>query len=65
MAYLRLWALAVLPACVMTAQQASFSNTGGTVTLGTDLVLAGSVLGSPAGTVSLSCPVTALPPGTY
>ena len=61
-ARLRALAVSILLASAMPAQQANFTNTGGTVTLGTDFVLAGSVLASPPGTVSLSCPVTALPP---
>lgn len=62
---LRVFGISVLLASAMAAQQASFTNTGGTVTLGTDLTLTGATLASPAGTVSLSCPATALPPGTY
>src|SRR5260370_14790447 len=52
-------------ASAVMAQQASYTNTGGTVTLGTDLAIANSTVANPAGTASLSCPVTALPPGTY
>jgi streptogramin lyase len=54
-----------LLASALSAQQAAFTNSGGTITLGTDLVMTGSTVASPAGSYSLGCPVTALPPGTY
>ena len=62
---LRVLACALLLAAALLGQQAAFTDTGGTVTLGADLVLAAVTVASPAGTLSLSCPVTALPPGTY
>jgi len=55
----------ILASCAAPAQQWSFTNTGGTVTLGTDLAVAGATVASPSGTFGLSCPVIALPPGTY
>ncbi|MGA3042287.1 MAG: choice-of-anchor D domain-containing protein [Bryobacteraceae bacterium] len=55
----------ILAAAAAAAQQWSLTDTGGTVTLGTDLTLAGATVASPAGTFSMSCPATALPPGTY
>src|SRR5450631_1193042 len=55
----------LLPAFAAPAQQWSFTDTGGTVTLGGDLVMAGTSVASPSGVLSLSCPATALPPGTY
>lgn len=64
-ASLRVLAFSFLLAAGMAAQQSSFTDTGGTVTLGTDLVITGTALASPSGTLTLSCPVTALPPGTY
>ena len=62
---LRVLAFMILAAAAASAQQWSFTDTGGAVTLGTDLVIAGTGVASPAGTLSLSCPATALPPGTY
>jgi len=55
----------ILAAAAAPAQQWSFTDTGGTVTLGADLTIAGATTASPAGTFSMSCPVTSLPPGTY
>ena len=62
---LRALAFMILASCAASAQQFSFTDAGGTVTLGTDLVVAGATVASPSGTATLSCPVTALPPGTY
>ena len=64
-ANLRVLASSILLASALAAQQAAFTNSGGTISLGTDLVLTGSTVASPAGTYALDCPVTALPPGTY
>ncbi len=58
-------ASSMLLAPLLVAQQNVFTNAGGSITLGTDLTMAGSTVSSPAGTFGLSCPVTALPPGTY
>ena len=55
----------LLPVFAAPAQQWSFTDTGGTVTMGSDLVMAGTSVASPSGVLSLSCPATALPPGTY
>ena len=55
----------ILAAAGASAQQWTFTDTGGTVTLGADLTMAGASTASPAGTFSMSCPVTAVPPGTY
>jgi len=57
----------ILASCAASAQQSSFTDAGGTVTLGTDLVLvmSGVSVPSPAGSLSFSCPVTAYPPGQY
>jgi hypothetical protein len=38
-----------LLASALCAQQAAFTNSGGTITLGTDLVMTGSTVASPAG----------------
>jgi streptogramin lyase len=62
---LRVLAVLILAAFAAPAQQWSFSDTGGAVTLGTDLVMSGVSVGSPAGSLSFSCPVTAYPPGQY
>ena len=51
---LRLVVFSIMLASTTAAQQFSFSNSGGTVTLGTDLVLAGSSLANPSGTFSFS-----------
>ena len=62
---LRVLAFAILLASAVPAQQWNFTDAGGVVTLGTDLALAGATVASPSGTIAVSCPVTALPPGTY
>src|ERR1022692_4796647 len=62
---LRVLAFAILLASAVPAQQWNFTDAGGIVTLGTDLALAGATVASPSGTIAVSCPVTALPPGTY
>lgn len=62
---LRVLTFMILAAAAAPAQQWSITDTGGTVALGTDLTVAGATVASPAGTFSMSCPVTALPPGTY
>ena len=62
---LRVLAFMILAAAAAPAQQWSFTDTGGTVTLGTDLVMAGIAVANPAGTLSMSCPVTELTPGPY
>ena len=55
----------LLLGCSLAAQQATFTNAGGSVSLGSDFVISGSSLASPSGTLSFDCPVTALPPGQY
>lgn len=62
---LRVLTFMILAAAAASAQQWTFTDTGGTVTLGADLTMAGATVAGPAGTFSMSCPVTAVPPGTY
>src|ERR1700683_1762880 len=52
-------------ACIAVADQASYVSSGGSVTLTSTFTISGASLASPAGTLSLSCPVIALPPGEY
>ena len=47
------------------ASQLVLKSTGGTMTLGTDFVLEGSAVASPAGTLSIDCPITSVGVGTY
>ena len=57
--------VACAAASLTLASQATYLSSGGVVTLSTDFAVAGSTLSSPAGTVSLSCPVTPHAPGQY
>jgi streptogramin lyase len=57
--------LIILAAAAASAQQFNYTDAGGTVTLGADLTIAGAAVVNPAGTLSVSCPVTSVPPGTY
>lgn len=59
---LTICAALMMLASVASANQTTFSNTGGTVTLGSNLVLANSNLGSPTGTVAFTCPVASISP---
>lgn len=59
---LTICAVLMMLASVASANQTTFTNTGGTVTLGSSMVLASSNLGSPAGTVALTCPVASISP---
>ncbi|MEO8657905.1 MAG: choice-of-anchor D domain-containing protein [Bryobacteraceae bacterium] len=63
-ARLRLLCLFILLAAPLAAQQTTFSNSGGTISLSTTLSMTSSI-GIPAATYSFNCPVIALPPGTY
>jgi len=47
------------------ASQLVLKSTGGTASLGTDFLLAGSAVASPAGTLSIDCPITSIGSGTY
>ncbi|HLZ43583.1 MAG TPA: choice-of-anchor D domain-containing protein [Candidatus Sulfotelmatobacter sp.] len=61
-----LWACATVLAAVSTlsATQYSYSNSGGTVSQSSaTLTISGSTLGSPAGTVSMSCNLTPITAG--
>ena len=62
---IRLLTFPILLSFTLMAQRATYTNTSGTVTLAANLSITGSLVASPAGSFSLSCPVTALPPGTY
>lgn len=62
---LRVLTLIILATAAASAQQWNITDTGGTVTLGADLTIAGAAVANPAGTLSVSCPATAVPPGTY
>src|SRR5208283_3339104 len=47
------------------ASQLVLKSTGGTASLGTDFLLNGSAVASPAGTLSIDCPITSVASGTY
>ncbi len=47
------------------ASQLVLKSTGGTMTLGTDFILDGSTVATPAGTLSIDCPITSVGVGTY
>src|ERR1700721_1455604 len=47
------------------ASQLVVNSTGGTATLGSDFTLTGASVSSPAGTMSLDCPITSVASGTY
>ena len=47
------------------ASQLVLDSTGGTASLGTDFMLDGSAVTSPAGTLSIDCPITSVASGTY
>ena len=57
------WVCALMGATALTAgaTEYTYSDSGGTVSLGTagtTLTISGATLGSPAGTVTMSCPIT-------
>lgn len=57
---LRVWAVICATAITAGAVQYTYSDSGGTVTLGTSgatLTITAVALGSPAGTVTMSCPI--------
>src|SRR5258708_39137129 len=59
-------ALFVLSATPSTfASQLVLNSTGGAMTIGTDFVLTGANVASPAGTISIDCPITSIGNGTY
>jgi len=60
----RAFATGILLVSAMAAQQFSYSNSGGSFTLGSSLSMTGP-MSSPAGTYTFNCPVTSVPPGTY
>jgi Cep192 domain 4/NHL repeat/Abnormal spindle-like microcephaly-assoc'd, ASPM-SPD-2-Hydin len=47
------------------ASQLVVNSSGGTATLGSDFTLTGASVSSPAGTMSLDCPITSVASGTY
>ncbi len=56
---------------VISAAQASYASqlilnsSGGSMTIGTDFVVTGAIVGNPAGTISIDCPITTIGNGTY
>jgi sugar lactone lactonase YvrE len=59
---LRVFALAFTTAAILAAAQFSYSNSGGVVSqTASGLSMTGVVLASPAGTVTMSCPLTSIP----
>jgi hypothetical protein len=57
--------LAISAAPGAFASQLVLKSTGGTASLGTDFLLEGSAVASPAGTLSIDCPITSVASGTY
>src|SRR5271165_1140130 len=49
----------------LNADNASYTNTGGTMTLGSSFEVASSAVASPAGILSINCPITSTGAGTY
>lgn len=47
------------------ASQMVLTSTGGSMSIGTDFVLTGATVGSPAGTIAIDCPITSVGNGTY
>src|SRR5579862_4066706 len=52
----------LVPISAAMADQTLFSNSGGTVTMGSDLIVSGSSVSSPAGSLSVDCPLTSITP---
>src|SRR5271165_2241737 len=58
-----LWVMVIVlsTAAMLPASQVSYSNTGGTVSMtATTVTISGATVGSPAGTVSMSCNLTVI-----
>jgi len=47
------------------ASQLILNSTGGSMSIGTDIVISGATVTSPAGTISIDCPITSINSGTY
>ena len=54
----------VFPASSVFASQLLFNSSGGTATLGNDFIVTSASVTSPAGTLSLDCPITSVGGGT-
>jgi len=55
----------LLPLSAAFGDQATYSERGGTFTLGSSIVVTAATVASPAGTLSLNCPITGTAFGTY
>src|SRR5579863_4201986 len=55
----------ISPARGAFASQLILNSTGGAMTIGTDFVLTGATVASPAGTIAIDCPITSVGNGTY
>lgn len=62
---LRILVVILAMAATSAATQWSYSNSGGTVSQTNTLSITGTTLASPAGTVSMTCPLTYQLPGQY
>ena len=60
-----LCALMLLPLSAALADEATYTESGGSFTLGSSIDVTAASVGSPAGTLSLNCPVTSTAFGTY
>jgi sugar lactone lactonase YvrE len=60
-----LCALMLLPFSTAFADQATYTLSGGSFTLGSSIDVTSATVGTPAGTLSLNCPVTSTALGTY
>ena len=59
-------ALAVISAASGAfASQLVLNSTGGAMSIGTEFVLTGATVASPAGTIAIDCPITSVHNGTY
>ena len=47
------------------ASQLVLNSTGGSMSIGTDVVITGATVANPAGTLSIDCPITSVANGTY
>ena len=57
------WAVLLVAASTLSATEYSYSNSGGTVSqTSTTLTISGATLGSPAGTVTMSCELNSILP---
>jgi hypothetical protein len=47
------------------ASQLLLTSSGGSMSIGTDVVISGATVANPAGTISIDCPITSINNGTY